>query len=208
MLRYRHSLTILAILLLTVASGAASYVLQDVQVRPAGIEVQQHTPVNVLATAQIIPQGPTTYIEGYTMVLSTGLDQATWKVRVLVDGRPAAVFDKSGPTVFISGYLLSYPTYRDVAVAVSLDGNAPSGTPGSSFTILQIIELNNQGQVVSGSEQLVSKSLAPASSTPSATVIPSKTPIPETSAKAMIPLPAVIGGVVLLVLFLNAGRSR
>jgi hypothetical protein len=208
MFRFRHSLPILLLLFFINAPGAASFVLQDVRVQPAGEDVQQDMAVAVRATVQIIPQGPTTYIEGYTLVLSTGLDRAVWSVIVLVDGRSAAVFEKSGETVFVDGYLLSYPTSRDVAVSVSVDGYAPSGNPGSPFTVLQIVELNNQGQLVSGSEETVSRRLASSPITPPTSIVPTKSPVLETSAKSGMLYTTIIGGVAFLVLFLNAGRSK
>jgi len=107
----------------------------------------------------IIPAGPTTFIEGYTLVLSTGLEKALWDVRVMVDGRQAAVFEKSGNTLFINGYLLSYPVTRDVAVRVTLTGTVPPPGNEGTLPVLQVIELNNQGQVVPDSEQTVTRTM-------------------------------------------------
>ena len=77
----------------------------------------------------------------------------------MVDGRQAAVFEKTGTTIFINGYLLSYPVTRDVEVRVTLEGTVPPPGTEGTFSVLRVIELNNQGQVVPESEQTVTRTI-------------------------------------------------
>ena len=136
---------------------SARYSLQDITITPLGDTYPSGTSLNTSAALPIIPAGPTTYIEGYTLVLSTDLEKAGWDVRVMVDGRQAAVFEKYGTTVYINGYLLSYPVTRDVEVRVTLAGTVPPRGTEGTFSVLRVIELNNQGQVVPDSEQTVTR---------------------------------------------------
>ena len=104
---------------------SARYSLQDITIAPLSDTYPSGTSLNTSAALPIIPAGPTTYPEGYTLKLSTDLDNARWNVMVMVDGRQAAVFEKSGNTLFLNGYLLSYPVTRDVEVRVTLKGTVP-----------------------------------------------------------------------------------
>lgn len=139
---------------------SAGYSVQDVRVDPTGESYPPGTALTLSASIPISPSGPTTFIEGHTLVLSTDLVDPGWNVRVIVDGRQAAVFRNYANTLFINGYLLSYPVSREIEVAVRLEGGAPS-SGGDPFTVLRVVELNNQGRRVPGSEQSVALNQAP-----------------------------------------------
>lgn len=176
---------LLLILLILISPAAATIRLQNAQVTPPEDDLPAGSTVNASAQIQIIPQGPTTFIEGYTLVLSTDLDQARWVAAVMVDGTQAAVIPKDGGFVFINGYLLSYPVSRDVAVRASVSGTVPVLAEGTPFRVLQAEELNNQGQSVSDSEQVVVRSVV---NTRTGTVIPTTTG--ESTTVVTVPVPA------------------
>jgi hypothetical protein len=208
------SALVLIILFAILISPAAAFIsLGSVQVTPPEDSIPAGSVANALAVIQIIPQGPTTFVEGYTLVLSTDLENARWNVVVMVDGTQAAVIPKDGKFVFINGYLLSYPTNRDVAVSVQVEGDVPSLTHGTPFRVLQAEELNNQGQSVGDTEQVVIRSVentgteATASPTTGETTVVVTVPVPVTTTKAGISLIPVVGGIALVaVLFLRKGR--
>lgn len=149
------SIIFLAILAILISPSTAFISLKDVQVIPPDTSIPVTTTVNATGIIQIIPQGPTTFVEGYTLVLSTDLERARWNIVVLVDGEQAAVIPKESNFVFINGFLLSYPTTRDVAVSVQVDGTVPALQNATPFRVMQAEELNNQGRVVGDSEQVV-----------------------------------------------------
>ncbi len=124
---------------------SASYSLQNVTTTPVKDPYPPGIPLTTSADLAIIPAGPTTFIEGYTLVLSTDLEQALWDVRVMVDGLQAAVFEKSGNTLFINGYLLSYPVTRDVEVRVTLAGTVPPPGTEGTFSVLRVIGAEQPG---------------------------------------------------------------
>jgi len=199
--------------LILIVPAAATISLQDVQVTPTGDSIPVGDLVNGSAMIQIIPQGPTTFIEGYTLVLSTDLENARWNAIVMVDGTQAAVIPKDGNFVFINGYLLSYPTNRDVAVSVQVEGDVPSLTHGTPIRVLQAEELNNQGQSVGDTEQVVVRSVenmgteAITSPTAGKATVVVTVPVPVTTTKAGISLIPVVGGLALVaVVFLRKGR--
>ncbi|MDD1708866.1 MAG: hypothetical protein LUQ33_06835 [Methanoregulaceae archaeon] len=140
---------------------SAVYFIQDVSLTPLSDSYLPGSSLNTSGAIRIIPSGPTTFIEGYTLVLSTDLDHTVWNVRVFVDGRQAAVFQKFGTAVFINGYLLSYPVTSDVEVYVTLEGMVPLSATEKTFSVFGVRELNNQGKVVPESEQIVTRAIAP-----------------------------------------------
>jgi hypothetical protein len=147
-------------------------------ISPPGEAVAPGTAMNMSADIEIIPSGATTFTSSHTLVLSTGLEEARWNVVVYVNGIQGAVIPQTGNYVFVNGFLLSYPTNRDVSVKVALDGIAPVDPGQSQFTVFQMQELNNENQAVGGSVQTVTRTLT----MPSTTV-----PTPPLTAPATAP---------------------
>jgi hypothetical protein len=182
--------------------------VRDVTVTPVLETYPPGGSLNVSATLPIIPAGPTTFIEGYTMVLTTDLDQAAWNVRVMADGRQAAVFQKFGRTVFVNGYLLSYPVTTDVEITIKIDGMVPPSTAENTFSVLRVYELNNQGQFTPGSEQIITRTLH--IPVPSATSSPSSdyiTEIPTEATNTEIS-PSLVIGSIFLIIFISSRKNR
>jgi len=186
---------------------SANTSLQNVTTNPARDPYPSGISLTTSADLAIIPAGPTTFIEGYTLVLSTDLERALWDVRVMVDGRQAAVFEKAGNTLFINGYLLSYPVTRDVAVRVTLAGTVPPPGTDGTFPVLRVIELNNQGQVVPDAEQIVTRTIDLPATSPSFPTQSASTaePLMTATTAGISPVP-VLGGI-FLIFFLIRKRN-
>lgn len=151
---FRTSLLFLIVALIA-AHASATIVPGQVQVHPAAVSRTEGTPVSVSEELEIIPSGSTTFAETHTLSLSTDLNQAHWQVVVYVDGVQGAVIPKEGNRVYVNGYLLSYPTTRDVSVQILLEGMVPPLTRNQELMILRFAELNSQGSVISESENKV-----------------------------------------------------
>jgi hypothetical protein len=201
----------LTILTMLISPGSALTSLQNVQVIPPDASIPVASALNASGTLQIIPQGPTTYIEGYTLVLSTDLENARWNIVVLVDGNQAAVMPKQGSFVFINGFLLSYPTNQDVAVSFQIEGMVPPLPDATPFRVIQAEELNNQGQVVGDSEQVVIRTVmnpgTPQSQTPNGGTATTVVTVPvPTTTKAGISIAPILA-VLLLILVMVRRKS-
>ncbi len=143
------------IIALIAAHASATIVPGQVQVHPSGVRLIEGTPVSVSEELKIIPSGSTTFAETHTLSLSTDLNQARWQVVVYIDGVQGAVIPKEGRYVYVNGYLLSFPTTRDVSVQILLEGTVPPTTGNQELMILRFAELNSQGKVISESENKV-----------------------------------------------------
>jgi hypothetical protein len=207
------TIILLAILAILITPCSAFLSLQDVQVIPPGASLPVATVVNATGLIQIIPQGPTTFIEGYTLVLSTDLERARWNVMVLVDGNQAAVIPKEGNFVFINGFLLSYPTNRDVAVSVQVNGTVPELQDGTPFRVMQAEELNNQGQVIGDSEEVAVRTVMNPGTLPSQTpdsgIVTTVVTVPvPTTTKAGISIAPVIAVLFLVIMMVRKKSAR
>jgi hypothetical protein len=207
------TIILLAILAILITPCSAFLSLQDVQVIPPEVSLPVHTVVNATGVIQIIPQGPTTFIEGYTLVLSTDLERARWNVMVLVDGNQAAVIPKEGNFVFINGFLLSYPTNRDVVVSVQVNGTVPELQDGTPFRVMQAEELNNQGQVVGETEEVtvrtvMNRGILP-SQTPDGGMITTVVTVPvATTTKAGISIAPILAVLFLVIMMVGRKSAR
>jgi hypothetical protein len=207
------TIILLAILAILITPCSAFLSLQDVQVIPPGASLPVATVVNATGLIQIIPQGPTTFIEGYTLVLSTDLERARWNVMVLVDGNQAAVIPKEGNFVFINGFLLSYPTNRDVAVSVQVNGTVPELQDGTPFRVMQAEELNNQGQVIGDSEEVAVRTVMNPGTLPSQTpdsgIVTTVVTVPvPTTTKAGISIAPILAVLFLVIMMVRKKSAR
>lgn len=172
--RFLIALALLAFIIAPVSAGCE---LQDVQVVPADESLPLGTLTNLTTTIVLIPPGPTTtFVEWDNLVLSTELSAPRWNVVVLMydpsdnRSRQVVVSPAEGPIVTIPGYLLSYPTNKNISVSVLLDGQVPSSQDPRPFTVLKVEELNDRGVTVEGPAAIVNR-----------TVVPSATPLQSLS---------------------------
>jgi len=156
--------------------------VQNPQVHPEGL-LSPRAPVQVSFVIAIIPSGATTFPPGHSLVLSTDLLSPEWSVEIDLDGVPNDRTTRFNNVVFFNGFLLSYPTTRDVSLHVNLTGEVPSS---GNVSLFRVVELDNQGMPVPGSEYIVPGAVATLTTLPPATpagttsVLPSPPPVTTT----------------------------
>ena len=155
------SLLIVAILsagLLALPAGA-SLVLSDFSVQPTTYPLPPKATVNVTEHVTLHPLDEITFREKHRVQMQTGLLNATWNIRIYVDGVPGAQQSASGTSAFINGFLLSYGTEHDVSFVATVRGTVPD-TPGQQVVLLTIAELDSTGSVVTDSAITMSEPVA------------------------------------------------
>jgi hypothetical protein len=145
----RIPVIILIFVLFCVQAASAEVVVQGLRVDPAGT-IPPDGQVQVSLDLVVIPSGGGTFQPGHTLVFSTDLRDPHWVIVIILDGVQNDRSEWYNDVVFLNGYLLTYPTTRDVALMVDLTGKAPAGP--SNITLAGIVELNNEGRTVPGSE--------------------------------------------------------
>jgi hypothetical protein len=190
-------------LMATALPVSASLVLSSVSFFPEGPLIpggQQQ----VTAEFVIIPAGEDTFARGHDLQLQTNLTGARWVIQVVVDGRNAARQEASGNVAFINGEILSYPTERDVALTVTVNGGIPPDATGS-VKVLALEELNNTGDIVPGSILTLNQPVAGKPSSiptlPPTTVstLPGTTTSPKATSGFTLPVTVCASGVGLMV---------
>ncbi|MDD1691291.1 MAG: hypothetical protein LUQ66_11615 [Methanoregula sp.] len=160
------------LLLLIVLPAAASPILSSESFTP-NPPLTPGGPQQVVATFAI-PSG-TTFPRNHELQMQTGLVDARWNIQVILDGNNAAQQTASGSTAFINGEILSYSVNRDVRFTVTVSGTVPASATGP-VTVLQLVELDNAGSPVPGSQIVISQPVAGAAVSSSVSEVPTLTP--------------------------------
>jgi len=199
------ALLLLVAAILCVSPACALIVVQNPQVSPEGA-LSPGTPVRGSFVIVVIPSGATTFPSGHSLVLSTDLLSPEWSVETDLDGVPNDRMTRFSDVVFLNGFLLSYPTTRDVSLNVTLTGNAPS--PGN-VALFRVVELDNQGMIVPGSEIVVPGAVATLITAPPGTPVGTTAALPLSATVTTAPpsLFSIIVALALAGLFLRYAKS-
>jgi len=162
------------LLIITVSPAAASQVLTSVSCDPTPPFLPGDTQ-HMVAHYMIIPSGSATFPKGHDLQMQTNLTDARWTIQVIVDGNPAARQTASGSTAFVNGAILSYTTDHDVSFTATINGSVPEAV-NSSVMLLQMVEIDNTGSTVPGSQSSVTRPVAATTSEPM-TIAPAGPPL-------------------------------
>jgi len=190
----------LPVCLLLAMPAGATLALSGATLSPPGLPLAGSQDLSVDARISIIPSGAKTFTSGHSLQMETGLDGARWSTVVLVDGVPADRESGEGEVMFINGFVLSYPTNRDVALEVTVYGTVP-GEEGPEITVLSVKELDNSGVPVPGSAVLVTEPVSiptpiPGVTTPAPPPSPSPSPAPTRAGGGIWPAALASAGAV------------
>jgi hypothetical protein len=132
-----------------------------------------------LAARFAIPSGMT-FPKNHNLQMQTDLTDAQWNIQVIVDGLNAAQQSRPGSTAFVNGEILSYSINRDVSFTVSVAGKVPPPANGT-VTVLRLVEIDNTGGTVPGSEIVISQTVAGTTIAPADISAPTRPPSPVTT---------------------------
>jgi hypothetical protein len=149
--RFPKRAVILLLLLCVAGPASASLHLKTISMNPIAANLAPDTAVTMNVQIAVLPAGETTFVPGHSLQMTTDLSESRWKIVVLVDGVEGAVIPAGGRVAFVNGYLLSYPTQKDITIGISLSGVTPPGTETPGLFLVQVTELDNAGQPVPGS---------------------------------------------------------
>ena len=170
----------LALAFLLASPAAATLVLSRTTLVPPSLPLVPGQDLSADAVISIIPSGARTFSSGHSLQIETDLQDATWSTAVFVDGIPADRQQGEGRVMFINGFILSYPTNKDVSLEVTARGLVPGGM--NPVTVLTIRELDNSGLPVAGSTvTLTGPVSAPTASATTGSPSPTGTPPPPPS---------------------------
>ena len=143
MKRLKRLIWIIALFLVIVpAVSVASYTVNSMSISPSGTLVPATT-VDLSFTIQLA-SGTT---ESNSLQLYTQLNNPKWSYVINVNGVANGLTGASTKTVTIDSFLLNYKSGDDVSVGVTLEGTAPTVTQTSNQTLIQINEVDSNGNL-------------------------------------------------------------
>ena len=142
----RKLIWIAVLFLVLIPSASLAYTVNSLSISPTGA-LTPGTTVDLSFKIQM-PSGATNVND---LKLYTALEKPKWSYAINVNDVANGLTDSSAKTVTISSFLLKYKSGDDVAVVVTLEGTAPSVTQTGNQTLIQITEVDSNGNVGSSS---------------------------------------------------------
>lgn len=153
MKRFVRLIWILVLFLIMVpAVSMASFTVNSLSISPSGTLVPGTT-VDVSFNIQL-PSGASSQ---NSLQLYTQLEKPKWSYVINVNDVANGATTASTKTVNINSFLLTYKEDDDVSVSVTLEGTAPSVTSTSNQTLIQVSEVDSNGNT--GSTKYVQSAL-------------------------------------------------
>ncbi len=148
------SLIVLLVILAGVTAASASISVKNIAITPTGDLVSGQNPPNPVTASFVInfnSVGGETFPSSETLAMSTDLEKGQWSYITSLDGNPNPAVTANGRNLNINGWVLSYPSKRDLSMRVTLNGEVPTVTASGNKTIIRVSELGSQSEEVSGS---------------------------------------------------------
>jgi hypothetical protein len=116
-------------------------------INPTG-DLTAGTNVSMSFKVDMTPSGSETFPKGNTLQFFTDLNNPKWTTSLIKEGVESALPQDSGHSIFISGWLLSYPSSVTESVRVTLEGSVPSVPKSMNKTLLLVQELDGNNAVI------------------------------------------------------------
>jgi len=80
------------------------------------------------------------------------MDSPTWTYTIVLDGVDSPAKTEIGTNVNINGWILSYPSKREVSMKVTMTGTAPTVNGSEEKVVIAVRELDSRGNMITGTE--------------------------------------------------------
>jgi hypothetical protein len=142
----RLSLGIVLLLIIGIQIVAAVTVSNPV-INPTG-DLTAGANVSTSFKIDMTPSGSDTFPKANTLQIFTDLNNAKWTVTMIRDGVEHPIPQEFGRSVYLSGWILSYPSTIQESLRISLEGTVPSVTKSMNKTIVLVQELDGNNAVI------------------------------------------------------------
>jgi hypothetical protein len=131
--------------------------VRNVVVTPNG-DIQPGAPVKASFDIKFNPTGGETFPSLRTLAMVTEMENAEWSYSTFIDGNPNPVINATERNVYISGWVLSYPSKRELSMRVNVTGNAPSIPKSGNINVIRINVQDDTGAIIPGTDYISMKS--------------------------------------------------
>jgi|GEM_PF-3173464 len=153
MARLKWFLCVLILLILIIQSVSGAISVKNMVVSPSGDLVSGQSPpkqVSVSFAVNFVPEGGMTFSSSNSLDMFTDLENARWSYSTMLDGNANPPLTSNGNSVDIDGWVLSYPSRRDLAILVNLTGEVPAVSATGKKTMVKVGVYNGGNEVYPG----------------------------------------------------------
>ena len=104
------------------------------------------------------PTGGETFPSLRTLAMLTDLQNAEWSYTTFIDGNPSPVVNATERNVYISGWVLSYPSKRVLSMRVNVTGTVPSIPKSGNINVIRVNVQDDTGAIIPGTDFISVKS--------------------------------------------------
>lgn len=146
-----RSMSIGMVLFLIIGIQIVSAVtVSDPVINPTG-DLTSGTNVSVSFKIDMTPSGSDTFPKDNTLQIFTDLNNPKWAATLITDGIENPQAPEFGHSIYMSGWILSYPSNVQESIRVTLEGSVPSVTKSMNKTIVLVQELDGRNTVIPAS---------------------------------------------------------
>ncbi len=129
--------------------------VRNVVITPNGdlqSDLKSGAPVKVSFDIKFNPAGGETFPGLRTLAMLTDLQNVEWSYSTVIDGNPSPVINGTERNVYISGWVLSYPSKRELSMRVNLTGNVPSTPVSGTMKVIRVNVQDDTGAIIPGTD--------------------------------------------------------
>ena len=131
-------------------SLVSAVTVSDPVINPTG-DLTAGTNVSVSFKIDMTPAGGVTFPPDGTLQIFTDLNNPQWTSTLIRDGVEQAEPSSSSRSMYLSGWVLSYPSSVQESLRITLQGMVPSVTKSMNKTIVLVQELDGKNAVIPAS---------------------------------------------------------
>ncbi|MEI7433898.1 MAG: SHOCT domain-containing protein [Methanomicrobiales archaeon] len=179
MARLNYYLCVLILLILITQSVSGAINVKNMVVSPSGDLVSGKIPPGKVAVSFVVnfvPDGGMTFSSSNSLDMFTDLENARWSYSTVLDGNINPPLTDSGNSVDINGWVLSYPSRRDLSILVNMTGEVPTVSATGKKTVVKVGVYNGGNEVYPGTAVIREANVI----LPGSPAVPSGTTTPAT----------------------------
>jgi hypothetical protein len=162
--------TIILFFLYAIPSVSA-YTITNMTVSPSGIQTDG-TPVSIISYIDFTPSNEVTFPSGGELQMNSDLKDPGWDWTLILNGVENPRPHTTGSMLSLSGFELSYPSWVNESVRLTLQGTIPVNSSPSQ-NLIKIQQLDSNGNIISSSIYRRDMPVTPTPTQPTPTPTPS-----------------------------------
>ena len=154
---YWKCVLILALLCMFMQGVVTAIAVGNIAITPSTDLVSGQTQVRSTFVINFPASGGYTFDDANSLQLASEMDTPSWTYAIVMDGIENPSKTEIGQNININGWLLSYPSKRELSMKVTMEGVAPTVTGSEEKIVIAVRELDSRGAKITSSEVVKKK---------------------------------------------------